>query len=94
VDKPPASTKATASSSHRDMAGTKGPDSRGSADMLIKNVKCYKGSNKKGHMAKACMSNGTDRSTSRVILTESVPDTDEDQWSCIYANVRGCKSSA
>ena len=32
-------------------------------------------------MAKACSSNETDGRASRVILTESVPDTDEDLWS-------------
>jgi len=42
MDKPPASTKTTASSSHRDMVGAKGPYSRELAEISMKNVKCYK----------------------------------------------------
>ena len=43
----------------------------------MKNVNCYK-CNKKGNMAKTCPSNETDGRVSRVITTDSVPDSDED----------------
>ena len=85
VDKPPVS-KATAGNSHREQAGTKGQDSRGSSEMSLKNVKCFK-CNRKGHMAKTCPSSETDGCASRVITTDSVPDPDEDLWSHALTSV-------
>ena len=80
VDKPPGSSKAPASSSSNSQREQKGLDPRGSIEMSLRNVKCYKCS-KKSHMAKNCPSNETDGRASRVITTDSVPDTDEDLWS-------------
>ena len=79
VDKPSGSSKAPASSSNSQQEQKK-LDPRGSIEMSLKNVKCYKCS-KKGHMANNCPSNETDGHANRVITTDSVQDTDEDLWS-------------